>query len=119
MARHGGLKTVLRIAAGALALSGTITVAAAEPRSVTTPDGAVVTVWETRAAGPDADLCSAGSAIAYSVTGAAGTDLGLIDPTSDAAVDRDGALLPHHRARERGDYARQRRHRALAHLVHG
>jgi hypothetical protein len=87
------LTMALRIGAAACALAGAISLTAAGgPLSIVTADGRVVTVWEAHPRSAAGDPGSAGTAIAYSVTDASGTQIGIIAPTSDAALDLDPRL---------------------------
>ena len=92
MALRPNLRMALRIGAGACALAGAVSLTAAGPRSIVTADGRIVSVWEAHPRTPAGDPGAGGTAIAYSVADVSGMQIGIIFPTSDAALDLDPRL---------------------------
>ncbi len=85
-------RTVLRIGAAGCVLLLVSSPPASAAGSITAPDGAVYSVWEVRARGPVDDPDARPSAIAYSVSDGAGTRVGVVADTTDAAYDRSPSL---------------------------
>ncbi len=86
-------RAVLRAGMAILAFLWAASLSSASTRSITTPDGTVVSVWEARARGLAADPdASGGSFLACSISDSSGTWLGTVAPTVDPAIDRHPAL---------------------------
>jgi len=70
----------------------------AEAASVTLTDGSVISAWEVQVHGPAGDpdgsdgAAMGSSALYYSISGASGTLVGAVSPTSDAARDTQPTL---------------------------
>lgn len=74
-------------AALALAAAVSVPVFASPARSVTRPDGSVVTVWDQQGRARAGGSAGANASIHYSIVDAAGTRGGVIAPTGDPAQD--------------------------------
>lgn len=84
----GMRRAATTIGAGVLALVASWSAPAAAPRTITAPDGTLVSVWEVGVRGQvDDPETPGGSALAYSLTDGSGTRTGIVAPTADQAAD--------------------------------